>query len=118
MRKWLDNFWKPVIGYVPVISSLMREWYCFHFLNAADAEAIQIRPWIFKRSFLALYRWYIDFNPLKNTPMNNLIWLKCPNLPLELWSSETLEVISNAIGRFIYVDLGAWVKRTKELYGF
>lgn len=98
------EFWKPVIGYIPVISSLRKEWYCFHFLSAADAEAIPRRPWVFKRSFLALYRWYIDFDPLKNTPLNNLIWVKCPNLPLELWSNETLEEIGNAIGRFIYVD--------------
>jgi len=114
MRKWLASFWKPVIGYVPVISSLMREWYCFHFLNATDAEAIKSRPWVYKRSFLALYRWYISFNPLKNTPMNNLIWVKFLNLPLELWSNETLEVIGNAIGHFVYVDPWCWVKRIKE----
>jgi len=104
MRKWLANFWKLVIDYVPVISSLMRDWYCFHFLNADDAEIIQSRPWVFKRSFLTLYKWYIGFNPLKNTPVNNLIWVKCLNLPLELWSNESLEMIGNAIGRFVYVD--------------
>jgi len=104
MRKWLVDFWKPVIGYVPIISSLMKDWYCFNFLDADDAEAIQCRPWVYKRSFLALYRWYIGFNPLNNTPVNNLIWVKCSNLPLELWSNESLEMIGNAIGRFVYVD--------------
>lgn len=115
MRNWLANFWKPVIGYVSVISSLMKDWYCFNFLNTADAEAIQSRSWVFKRSFLALYRWYIGFNPLKNTPVNNLIWVKCPNLPLELWSNESLEMIGNAIGRFVYVDPWCLGERDKRI---
>lgn len=82
----------------------MKEWYLFHFLAAGDVEAILKKPWVFKRSFLALYRWYIGFDPLKNTPSNNLIWVKLSNLPLELWSKETLEEIGNAMDRFVYVD--------------
>lgn len=30
MRKWIAAHWKPVIGYTPIISHLMKEWYCFH----------------------------------------------------------------------------------------
>ena len=93
----------------------MKDWYCFNFLDADDAEAIQCRPWVYKRSFLALYRWYIGFNPLNNTPVNNLIWVKCPNLPLELWSNESLEMIGNAIGRFVYVDRWCLGERDKRI---
>lgn len=103
MRKWLATHWKPVIGYTPIISNLMKEWYCFHFLHAADVEAILNGPWVFRRSFHALYRWYIGYDPLKNTPSNNLIWVKVPILPLEIWSKEILEEIGNSIGRFVYV---------------
>jgi len=104
MRKWLGVQWKPLIGYIPIVSNLMKEWYCFHFLSSSDIDTIQKRPWAHRRSFLALYRWYIGYNPLKNTPSNNLIWVKLPGLPLELWSKETLIEIGNAIGRFVYVD--------------
>lgn len=104
MRKWLELQWKPLIGYTPIISNLMKEWYCFHFLNASDVETIQKHPWVHIRSFLALYKWYFGFNPLKNTPSNNLIWVKLPNLPLEMWSKETLNEIQNAICRFVYDD--------------
>lgn len=93
-----------MIGYTPIISNLMKEWYCFHFLNVADVDAILKGPWVFRRSFLAFYRWYIGYDPLKNTPSNNLIWVKLPNLPREMWSKEILEEIGNSIGRFVYVD--------------
>jgi len=104
----------------------MKEWYCFHFLSASDLNTIQKRPWVHRRSFLALYRWYIGYNPLKNTPSNSLIWVKLPSLPLELWSKETLTEIGNTIGRFVYVDprcLGekdkriAWILMEKTFRG-
>lgn len=104
MRKWLEVQWKPLIGYTPIISNLMKECYYFHFFSASDVETILKCPWVYRRSFLALYRWYIGYNPLKNTPLNNLIWVKLPKLPLEMWSKETLAEIGNSIGRFFYVD--------------
>lgn len=111
MRKWLDDRWKPLIGYTPIISRLMKEWYSFHFLKASDLEIVFKGPWVCGRSFLALYRWYIGFDPLKNTS-NHLIWVKLPNLPLEMWSSESLTEIGNSIGRFVYVD--PWCRGEKD----
>lgn len=93
----------------------MKEWYCFHFLNANDVEAIQNLPWVYGRSFLVLHRWYIGYDPLKNTPSNNLIWVKLPNLPLEFWSRETLTEIGNSIGRFVYVDPWCLGKKYKRI---
>lgn len=31
MRGWLTAQWKPIIGYVPIIAGLLKDWYCFHF---------------------------------------------------------------------------------------
>lgn len=104
MRKWLSGKWAPLIGYTPIISRLMKDWYSFHFLKESDVEIIFKNPWVYGRSFLALSRWYAGFDPLKNTPSNCLIWVKLPNLPLELWTEESLAKIGNSIGRFIYVD--------------
>lgn len=104
MRKWLSGKWAPLIGYTPIISRLMKDWYSFHFLKESDVEIIFKNPWVYGRSFLALSLWYAGFDPLKNTPSNCLIWVKLPNLPLELWTEESLAKIGNSIGRFIYVD--------------
>lgn len=54
----------------------------------------------------------MGFDPLKNTPSNCTIWVKLPNLPLELWSVETLMVIGNSVGKSIYVD--PWVRGEKD----
>lgn len=62
--------------------------------------------------FLSLLRWYIGFDPLKNTPSNNLIWVKLPNLPLEMWSIESLIEIGNSINKFVYVD--PWCRGEKD----
>lgn len=112
MRKWLSEKWSPLIGYTPIVSRLMKEWYSFHFLKVSDLEMILNNPWVSGRSFLALSRWYIGFDPLKNTPSNSLIWVKLPNLPQELWSEETLSRIGNSIGRFVYVD--PWCRGEKD----
>jgi len=44
MRKWLSDKWTPLIGYTPIISRLMKEWYSFHFLKASDANFILNNP--------------------------------------------------------------------------
>jgi len=54
MRKWLEVQWKPLIGYTPIVSNLMKEWYFFHFLSASDVETIQKRPWVHRRSSLQM----------------------------------------------------------------
>jgi len=112
MRKWLAEKWSPLLGYTPIISRLMKEWYSFHFLKTQDLELILNNPWVSGRSFLALSRWYIGFDPLKNTPSNSMIWVKLPNLPLELWSEETLAKIGDSIGKFVYVD--PWCRGVKD----
>jgi len=69
---------------------------------------------VYEKIFLVLHKWYIGYNPRKNTPSNNLIWVKLLVLPIELWTRETLSDIGNAIGKFVYVDpkcLGAKYKR-------
>lgn len=126
MRTWLGSIWRPLIGYVPIIVRLMKDWYSFHFLKVKDLDTIWALPWVHGRSFLALHRRYIGFNPLQNTPQNNLIWVKLPALPIELWKNESLSHIGNAIGKFVYVDpkcLGArdkwvaWILIEKEYRG-
>lgn len=125
-RIWIGDNWNALLGYIPKIVRLMNNWYSFHFLKEQDLEIIFSLPWVHDKSFLALHKWYIGFNPLRSTPQNNYIWVKLLSLPIELWSKETLAVIGNAIGKFIYVDpkcLGAkdkrvaWILIEKEYRG-
>lgn len=88
MRNWLGSQWNSLLGYIPTMVRLMKDWYSFHFLSSQDLEAISTLPWVHSKSFLALHKWYIGYNPLHNTPTNNLIWVKLPGLPIELWTKE------------------------------
>lgn len=73
MRRWITSTWGPLIGYTPIISRLMKDWFSFHFQKESDREAVLNRPWVFGRSFLSLANWYLGFDPLKNTPAHSMI---------------------------------------------
>jgi hypothetical protein len=36
LTSWLQDFWKPILGYCPRVSLLSNHWYIFHFLSEAD----------------------------------------------------------------------------------
>ena len=112
MRAWIAEKWIPCISYVPIISRLMKDWYSFHFQTSSDLDFILQQPWVSGRSFLALTRWFLGFDPLKNIPSNYMIWAKLPNLPLELWTEETLTEIGNSIDKFVYAD--PWCRGEKD----
>lgn len=65
-------------------------------------------PWIKDKIFLALHAWYIGFNPMKDTPQNKLIWVKFPELPIELWTKQVFMDIGNVIGKFFTWVQGVW----------
>lgn len=75
-----------MLGYMPTAVRLLQGWYSVHFLSQDDLVKIKVILWINDRSFWALHSWYIGFNPLKDMPQNNLIWVKLPGLPIELWT--------------------------------
>jgi hypothetical protein len=61
-----------------------------------------------------LGQWYIGFNPLLDTPCNNLVWVKLPVLLLEFWMRWDFEEISNFCWYFVYLEpccFGAQDKR-------
>jgi len=82
-RKWIDKKWKLMLGYMPTVVRILEGWYRFHFLSQEDLEKIIAIPWIHGKKFLTLHKWYIGYNPLRNTPSNKLVWVKLPGLPLE-----------------------------------
>lgn len=65
MRDWLEAQWKLVIGYIPIIAKLLKEWFCFHFLNAGDLEAILKHQWVYGRSLFLYTSGIWDLIPLE-----------------------------------------------------
>lgn len=52
--------------------------------------------WLKGRGFLILQKWKVGFDPFIKTPQRNLLWVKFPGLPLELWDGSTTKEISNS----------------------
>jgi len=82
MKKWAKKVWEPLLGYSTNVSILMNAWFSIHFLHMDDADKILKIPQVRGRSFLQLHKWYIGFNPLLDTPKNDIIWVKLMGLPL------------------------------------
>jgi hypothetical protein len=60
--------------------------------------------WKWHPSDLVLKPWTDEFDPLKEPMEIMRVWAILLGLPIDFWSREALEVISNKIGYFIGVE--------------
>jgi hypothetical protein len=60
---WMVTTWRPILGYVPILSQLGRGWLYFHFNSPEDATTILDRLWILEDNNLMLKRWRVSFDP-------------------------------------------------------
>lgn len=51
---------------------------------------------------LYLNRWTPDFAPEMDVPNAVPAWVRLPHLPLHCWGDESVKVIGNAVGKYIY----------------
>jgi hypothetical protein len=84
LTSWLQNHWKPLIGYVPKIHILSRSWISFSFLSDDDCEEIHRQSWSWGPSGLSLKPWTVDFDPLKESMVVMKVWEIFPDC---LWPS-------------------------------
>ena len=54
MKDWMISYWRPILLYNPLFSTLVNGWYIFHFLNPKDREKIERRTWLVGRGSLVL----------------------------------------------------------------
>ena len=50
---------------------------------------------------LYLNKWTPDFEPTQDVPFAVLIWVRIPDLPLNYWNFDSLEIIGNKIVNYI-----------------
>jgi hypothetical protein len=82
LTSWLQNHWKPLIGYVLKIHLLERRWISFSFLSDKDCKEIRRKNWSWGPSGFSLKPWTVDFDPLKESTMVMKVWEILPGLPL------------------------------------
>ncbi|GLJ34868.1 hypothetical protein SUGI_0702020 [Cryptomeria japonica] len=59
---------------------------------------------IFDNLPLYIQSWTPDFNPLKFTVYETLVWIKLYNLPIEYWGDSCLEKIGQTLGTILEID--------------
>lgn len=61
-------------------------------------------PWIVMGHYLTVTKWRPNFRPSTETISSTLVWVRFPELPIELFDEEVLSYMGDAIGKTIKVD--------------
>ena len=89
-----------MLGYVPESYALTKGWFVSIFQNSVDACHILKGHWLKDNT--------PSFNAKYTKLATQLIQVKLPGLPPEVWSEEIFELIENAIGIYIKADHSFW----------
>jgi hypothetical protein len=68
---WMEEAWRPILGYGPVFHLLVRSWICFMVKSGNDAEILLIRDWLGGLSGLCLKRWKPSSIPKRSHSIYN-----------------------------------------------
>lgn len=62
-------------------------------------------PWMVLGHYITITKWRPNFTPSETTAMNTLVWVRFPQLPLEMFLEKTLRGMGDTIGRTVKVDM-------------
>ena len=88
---WIQDFWKPVLGYCSRVSLVSNHWFIFHFMSEEYLLKILSSPWILNRGFLMLKRWAPSFSPFSESFSKRFMWMLLLDFLIELWSKLVFE---------------------------
>lgn len=98
------RMWKPQ---QPMkVLPLSNDFFIASFSNREDRDyAFQEGPWMIDDHYLLVQKWRPNFNPARADNQRKIAaWVRIPDLPVELYSVESLGMIGNMIGRIIKID--------------
>jgi len=112
---WVQNSWRPFLGYVPEISFLTRGWLSFHLCSPKDSTLILDWLWQLDDGNLMLKRRRISFDPSEDYFRLWHFLVLFPSLPLYLWNEKAFEPVGNTLGWFVSVNSNALVEPVKKV---
>lgn len=62
-------------------------------------------PWVVFGHYLTISKWCPNFTPSESEIASTLIWIRFPELPLEMFRERTLMAMGNTIGKALKVDM-------------
>lgn len=79
------NVWK-LSGEVSMVD-MGNGFTLLKFTNAIDCNSVlDGQPWFMGGQIYSLQRWKPNFDPVKESLLSVLLWIRLPRLPLEMWN--------------------------------
>lgn len=98
--------WSPLIKEGVKSYFVGKGFFVFVFKNSNDKSLIfRNGPYFMRQQGLYLNKWSPDFDPSQDIPSTVPVWVQLPHLPLHCWNQKTLQIISNALGKYIDHDV-------------
>ncbi|KAK9983145.1 hypothetical protein SO802_032670 [Lithocarpus litseifolius] len=103
MQSKLNQIWRPE-GRLDCVD-LTYGFFLVRFYAKDDLEKVIKRgPWFIGDHFLSLRSWEPFFKPLSTTVSSVVVWIRLNELPIELYETEVLKEIGEAIGKVLRID--------------
>jgi hypothetical protein len=74
LSRWMDQFWKPVLGYIPEAHALARGWNSFLLWSEDDYNKLLQKNWNWGPSDLVLKPWMVEFDPVREPMEIMRVW--------------------------------------------
>jgi hypothetical protein len=86
LHRWMEQQWKPLLGYVPDAHVLSKGWYAFILESSDHCKELLKENWSWGPSSLSLKPWTMNFDPTREPVSLMCVWAILPGLPLAFWS--------------------------------
>ncbi|GMY19177.1 hypothetical protein FCV25MIE_14416 [Fagus crenata] len=105
--KYMDfkirSLWKPQ-GDMQIID-LGLDFFLVRFKLSDDYwNVVNGGPWFIKQQFLSVRCWSPGFRPPEAKITTTAVWVRLPELPIELYDSGLLRRIGNQLGKLLKID--------------
>jgi hypothetical protein len=102
VEDWTQRNWKPLIKEGVKSYFVGKGFFVFVFENSEDRGLIfRNGPFFMGPQGLYLNKWTPDFDPTQDVPSAVPVWVRLPHLPLHCWNQKSLQIIGNALGKYI-----------------
>lgn len=103
MEERTRNLWKLEWG--NQLIDLENGYFLARFYKREDYfHVLEDGPWIIMGHYLTVTKWKPKFSPSIGTVHSTMVWVRFPELLVELFDEEILYAMGNAIGKTIKID--------------
>jgi len=104
LRKWAAKHWAGLVEQPPGVRVLTKGWCAFTFLQEKEVEAVIGRPWEICGVPVLFKRWTPFFDSKLERVDKELLWVRLPGLPMNLWNEPRFAEIGNYLGEYVCSD--------------